>query len=109
MATTINRRKIKLRPRVSEFGKIWEDTKNANSAIKSQLLYQLSYRGNQRMCRFGPASARGVRKIRLRWAERVEPEMFAILCLICLLVVIFAPLWYVILFVALLTPTQRYG
>ena len=50
-----------------------------------------------------------VRKIRLRKTERIEPEVSAIMCLIYLLIVVLAPLWYVILFLALLlTPTQSH-
>ena len=50
-----------------------------------------------------------VRKTRLRTAERIEPEAFAMMCLIFLLIVLLAPLWYVILFLALLTPTRSHG
>jgi hypothetical protein len=48
-----------------------------------------------------------VRKIRLRKLDRIENEVFAIMCLISLLIVLLAPFWYAILFMALLTPTQR--
>jgi len=43
-----------------------------------------------------------VRKIRLCEAERIEPEVYAMLCLIGLLIVLLAPLWYSIIFMTLL-------